>query len=543
MALEYLILAAFLAALVDLVAKRGVAAAAVSGVFALALYLGYAAPATDLVKVGAVEWGLLLFVSVVYFAISLYSFFYVHKAERRGWFWAWMDVFYASMVLFVAADHWALLLLGWGGLDLASWGLILTYRDEEDQGRVGLGERAWGIQWLWPPSVSALRAILTVEVGTASLFVALGMAAAQTPHVSMWGPLPDLAAALVLIAAFAKAAQLPFTDWLMTAMSAPTPVSALLHSSTMVKAGPILLLKLGSLMPEWAADVAFLVGIATALYGGLVALAQREPKLLLAASTASYLGLITAFALKHPTEALWLIYAHGVAKATLFMAVGHAIHMNHSRVPDHYPAVSKFAMIVALLTLVGLTPLGAAAKAEAEWWLLLFSLLTAGYVGKLILRTQTVWDWGAMAWPYTALVVGGSFSVFVAAINPLWGAALVGLALAYVQMPTALYRRLGLPILSDLVLPALFKAVVKIVTAVDGFLDRLLIKSPSLWIGIYGLVASIERAVDLWLHDWVPEVFRSASRTLSRRSFEYYLYVAGIGLGVVLILLAWLWRP
>lgn len=542
MALEALILAAFLAALVDLVARRGVAAIAASGIFASALYLDYVEPATSLFRLGELERGLLFFVSVVYLAISAYSIFYMHGAERQRWFWAWMDIFYASMAVFIAADHWALLLLGWGGLDLASWGLILTYRDEDDMGRVGLGERAWGMSWMWTPSVSALRAILTVEVGTASLFAALGMSASHTPYVSQWSSLSELSAALVLVAAFAKAAQLPFTDWLMTAMSAPTPVSALLHSSTMVKAGPILLLKLGSLMPKWTADIAFFVGIATALYGGLVALAQREPKVLLAASTASYLGLITAFSLKHPAEAIWLIYAHGVAKATLFMAVGHAIHKDHSRVPEHYPAISKFAMLVALLTLVGLTPLGAAAKAEAEWWLLLFSMLSAGYVGKLVLRTQTVWDWGALAWPYTALVVGGSFSVFAAAVNPLWGLSLVGLAFAYIPMPEALYRRLGLPILSDLILPTVFKAFVKAVVSIDGFLDRMMIKSPSLWVGLYSTIATIERAVDLWLHDWVPEVFRSASRTLSRRSFEYYLYVAGVGLGVVLILLAWLWR-
>ncbi|MFN3803762.1 MAG: proton-conducting transporter membrane subunit [Pyrobaculum sp.] len=536
MALELLILAAYLAALVDLFTKRGIAAVAVS----TAVALSHSQPATTLFRLGEVERGLTLFISLIYLAISLYSIFYVKSLERRGWFWGWMDVFYASMLTFVTADHWALLLVGWGGLDLASWGLILTYREEEDAGRVGLGDGRWGISWMWTPSASALRAILTVEVGTAALMVGLGQAAANSPYISQWGGLSDLAAALILTAAFAKAAQLPFTDWLMTAMSAPTPVSALLHSSTMVKAGPILLLKLGPLMPGWAAQVAFTVGLATAAYGGLVALGQREPKVLLAASTASYLGLTTAFALKNPVEALWLIYAHGVAKATLFMAVGHAIHINHSRVPEGYPLVSKIAMGVALLTLVGITPLGAMAKAEAEWWLLFFSLLTSGYVGRLILKTRTVYDWSPMAWPYAALVFTGSFSTLTL-INPFWAFSLGGLALAYLPHVEVLYRRGGLPVLYDLVMPKLFNAVGRLVVKIDTFVDRQLLRAPSFWSGIYSTVMIFEKAADLWLHDRVPELFRRTSGLLSGRSFEYYLYIAGVGLGVAAFMLLWIW--
>ncbi len=538
MALELLILAAYLAALLDIAVKRGVGA--ITAATAFALLHSATSPATGLFRLGEIERGLVLFVSLIYLTISIYSIFYAKSIERRGWFWGWMDVFYASMLTFITADHWVLLLVGWGGLDLASWGLILTYREEEDAGRVGLGEGAWGIRWMWTPSASALRAILTVEVGTAALLIATGQAAAGTPYISQWSALPDLAAALVLIAAFAKAAQLPFTDWLMTAMSAPTPVSALLHSSTMVKAGPLLLLKLGPLMPHWAAQVAFLVGLATALYGGLVALAQREPKVLLASSTASYLGLITAFALKNPTEALWLIYAHGVAKATLFMAVGHAIHVNHNRTPLEYPLASKIAMAVALATLVGITPLGALAKAEADWWLALFSTLTSGYVGRLILKTETVSDWSPLAWPYLALAAVGSFSV-VAMPNLLWGFSLVGLSLAYLPPAGALYRRLGLPVLYDLLVPKAFHALARFVFALDRFLDRQMFRAQVLWDSLYRGVMVVERYTDMWLHGWIPESFKRVSLSLSRRRFEYYLYIAGVGLGVALYLTLWIW--
>jgi len=541
-ALELLLVLPFVAAVLDLWTRRGVFAVAASATVIAALLLG-SSPHTPLFRLDEHTLGLLVFISGIYLAVSLYSIFYMRGNQRLGWFWAWMDLFYGSMLVFVSADHWLLLAVGWGGLDTASWGLIFTYRDEEEMGRVGLGERFWGLTWLWTPSASALRAILTVEVGSASLLASLGMTAAQFgSHVSHWGTLSDLAAALLLMAAFAKAAQLPFTDWLMTAMSAPTPVSALLHSSTMVKAGPILLLKLGALMPKWAADAAFTVGIATALYGGLVALAQREPKVMLAASTASYLGLITAFSLKNPQEALWLIYAHGVAKATLFMAVGHAIHEAHSRTPEAYPLVAKAAMALALLTLAGLTPLGALAKEHADIWVLAFSTLTAGYVGKLLLRTGTEGTGlGPMALPY--LGVASSAFLVQALPNPLWALALLGLALAYVPPPRVLYARLGLPLLYDLAVPRAFDAVKRAVAVGDRAVDLLIFRSVDVWNALAKLIASADRIVDLALHGALPTALAAASRQISKRNFDYWLYVAGTGVGVALALaLVVLWR-
>lgn len=540
--LEYILAAAFLASLADLALRRGVAALAVSAYALYASALGGASPLTNFVKFGELERGLFIFISGVYFAISAYSHFYMRHAERRGWFWAWMDLFYASMLTFVAADHYVLLILGWGGLDVASWGLILTYRDDDEMGHVGHGDRKWGLLWLWTPSASAMRAILTVELGSASLLAGMGLASAayNTPYISHWGALGELPTALILLAAFVKSAQLPFTDWLMTAMSAPTPVSALLHSSTMVKAGPILLLKLHGALSPAAVPGAFAVGVATALYGGLVALGQREPKVLLAASTASYLGLITAYALKNPEEALWLIYAHGVAKATLFMAVGHAIHEAHSRVPEAYPLSSKIAMGIALLTLLGLTPLGALAKAHAELWTLVFSALTAGYVGRLILKTATVNAFGAMAAPYTALVATSLF--FPQLPNPLWAAALLGTALAYAPPPEALARRLWLPWLFDVLAPRVFSYVKSFVARADGLLDRIMLRTQELWHAAVAAVTVVDHIVDIALHDGLTEAVRRVSQAVSAKNFDYYLYVAGVGVGALLVLaLIWIY--
>jgi len=526
--LELLLAVAFAAALADLLATRGYAAVAAATVF-LAGLLGGAWPSTPFLKHNEFA----AFVAAVYLAIVVYSHFYMREAERLGWFWGWMGVFFGSMELFLLADHWVLLALGWAGLDIASWGLILTYRDGDEMGYVGDGARAGGITWLWPPSSSAFRAIVTVEVGTAALLIALGgMALRYGPFISDWGPAGDLASALILTAAFAKAAQLPFTDWLLTAMSAPTPVSALLHSSTMVKAGPILLLKLGPLLAGWAVEVAFLVGAATAVVGGLMALGQREPKLVLAASTASYLGMITAVALKNPHEAALLIYAHGFAKAALFMAVGHAIHVTHSRFPDAYPLAAKVAIALGMLMLVGVLPTGALAKNEAPLWTVVVSALTVGYLGRL-LRLPTVNDWGPMWIPYLALLVVPNFLLY-AVPSPVLFFAFVGGGLAFLGDVEVLKRRLYLPVVFDRVAPAVFNGLWRLVAVVDRAVDRSLQTSAPLWQLVVDAVTFVDWLVDVALHDGLVALIRRASAGVAGLRLDYYLYAVGVAFAFII---------
>jgi len=536
--LELLLAVAFAAALLDFLAARGYAAVA-AGAFVLAGLLGGASPATPYLEPSEFA----AFVAGVYLAVAVYSHFYMRGAERPGWFWGWMGVFFGSMELFLLANHWVLLLLGWAGLDLASWGLILTYRDGDEMGFVGEGGRAGGITWLWPPSSSAFRAVATVEVGTASLLVASAyMAARYGPFISGWGRAGDLMTALFLVAAFAKAAQLPFTDWLMTAMSAPTPVSALLHSSTMVNAGPILLLKLAPVFPRWAAEAAFTVGLATAFAGGLMALGQREPKLVLAASTASYLGMITAVALESPEEAALLIYAHGFAKAALFMAVGHAIHTVHSRFPRSYPLIAKVAILLGMLTLVGILPAGALAKSGAPLWTVAVSALTVGYLGKL-LRLPAANDWEPMWIPYMALLVAPNF-IFVTAPPPAAFLSLAGGALAFVGEVEALRRRLYLPVLFDRIVPSAFGAVWRLAAAADRAVDRALQGSAPLWRLAVDLVTIADWLLDTALHDGLVSAVRRSSARVAGLRLDYYLYVAGLAAAFVLaaVLALGIWR-
>ena len=151
------------------------------------------------------------------------------------------------------------------------------------------------------------------------------------------GSIADWAAVLILIGCFTKSAQVPFHGWLPGAMSAPTPVSAYLHSATMVKAGVFLVARLSPHLAElgpWK-PLTLTVGLATMTWGGYRALRQTDLKLMLAYGTVSQLGmLIAVFGAGEPKllfAGTALLAAHAVFKASLFMVVGIVDHCTQTR--------------------------------------------------------------------------------------------------------------------------------------------------------------------------------------------------------------------
>jgi multicomponent Na+:H+ antiporter subunit A len=185
---------------------------------------------------------------------------------------------------------------------------------------------------------------------------------------------------LVLIGAFTKSAQVPFSSWLPAAMVAPTPVSAYLHSATMVKAGVYLVARLApifALTGSWRALV-LIVGATTMLVGGLRALRQHDLKLLLAYGTVSQLGfmmLLFGVGEYHIAEAgIVLILAHGAFKAALFMVVGIVDHETGTRDIRELHGFSaapgwrvvKIVAVISAASMAGLPPLfGFIAKEKA----------------------------------------------------------------------------------------------------------------------------------------------------------------------------------
>ncbi|NYE12026.1 NADH-quinone oxidoreductase subunit 5 family protein [Actinomadura citrea] len=222
-------------------------------------------------------------------------------------------LFAAAMAVTVTATDLVLLLMGWEVMGAMSYALI--GHDWWDARRVG----------------SAGVAFLTTRAADMGLYAAAGFAVAGAHSLRLddlaaaGAPWRDLIAAGVVVSALGKSAQLPFSFWLSRAMDGPSPVSALLHSATMVAAGAYLLLRVHPLLAAtgWAATLVTWAGAVTALVLGAVALAQRDLKQLLAASTCAQIGFMVlgagAGALGGGTAQL---VAHAAVKSLLFLCAG-----------------------------------------------------------------------------------------------------------------------------------------------------------------------------------------------------------------------------
>jgi NADH:ubiquinone oxidoreductase subunit 5 (subunit L)/multisubunit Na+/H+ antiporter MnhA subunit len=269
--------------------------------------------------------------------------------------------FVAAMELLVIAADFLTLLIGWELVGAASWVLI-------------------GHQWRDPDRPrSAREAFVTTRFGDLGIYVAAGAIFAATGSLRYDdldtvspGWLAIIAGGLVLAAA-AKSAQVPFSPWLFSAMAGPTPVSALLHSATMVAAGAYILIRLQPTLTtvSWFAPVVIGIGLTTALAGGMVTLAQQDLKKALAGSTSAQYGLmLIAVGAGFTAAAAGQLTAHALFKSLLFLAAGVALHasgtldLSRLRLGSTLPRVAVLFGIGAL-ALAAVPPLGAAFTKEA----------------------------------------------------------------------------------------------------------------------------------------------------------------------------------
>jgi multicomponent K+:H+ antiporter subunit A len=283
--------------------------------------------------------------------IVVYSAYYLSPTDSSPRFFCYLLVFMGAMLGVVLADNLILLAVFWELTSLSSFLLIGFWRHREDarQGaRMALAVTGLG-------GLALLAGVLLIgkAVGSYDLEVVL---ASKTVIQNSPLFLPILM--LVLLGALTKSAQFPFHFWLPRAMAAPTPVSAYLHSATMVKAGVFLLARLYPVLGDndlwfWIVSTA---GIATLLIGASVAIFQHDLKGLLAYSTISHLGLITLlFGLDTPlavVAGVFHIINHAVFKASLFMAAGIIDHEAGSRDMRHLNGLWKYMPITATLAMV-----------------------------------------------------------------------------------------------------------------------------------------------------------------------------------------------
>ncbi|MGY1858186.1 proton-conducting transporter transmembrane domain-containing protein [Modestobacter sp. SYSU DS0290] len=313
--------------------------------------------------------------------------------RARSRFTGQMLLFLAAVVVTVVASTLPTLLFAWEVMGATSYALI-GFRWQE-QHRVGAG----------------LTAFLTTRTADLGLYLAAGAALAGGTGLALdelaaaGGPWLHVAAAGVLVAALGKAAQLPFTAWLSAAMQGPSPVSALLHSAAMVAMGGYLLLRTEPLLAAtgWAGPTAAWVGALTALLLGAVAVAQRDLKQLLAASTAAQLGFVVLGAgVGSVAGGTAHLIAHAATKALLFLVAGAWLSaLGTKQLTALHGAARRWRVVgvcaaLGALALAGVVPLSLWATKDAvlagarEESLPLYlvglaaAALSAGYAGKVL---------------------------------------------------------------------------------------------------------------------------------------------------------------
>jgi NADH:ubiquinone oxidoreductase subunit 5 (subunit L)/multisubunit Na+/H+ antiporter MnhA subunit len=254
-------------------------------------------------------------VMVVTVVVVLLAVLVFAAAEFRSVrFYGLMLLFAAAMLVTVTATTLLSLLMAWEIMGATSYALI-------------------GFWWREPRRVrSGLVAFLTTRAADLGMYLAAGAAFAGGAHgleLDQLAGLPDgwrdVVAAGLVIAALGKSAQLPFSFWLSRAMDGPSPVSALLHSATMVAAGAYLLLRMEPLLDAtfWAAATVAWAGAATAVLLGAVAVVQRDLKQLLAASTCAQVGfMVLAAGTGGVAAGTWQLVAHAFTKSLLFLCAG-----------------------------------------------------------------------------------------------------------------------------------------------------------------------------------------------------------------------------
>ncbi len=332
--------------------------------------------------------------------VVLYARYYMSASDPVPRFFSFFLAFMGAMMGVVLSGNLVQMVLFWELTSLFSF-LLIGYwhhrRDARRGARMALTVTGAGGLCLLA-GVLVLRRI----VGSYELDVVLASGDLVRAHA-----LYPVALVLVLLGAFTKSAQFPFHFWLPRAMAAPTPVSAYLHSATMVKLGVFLMARLWPALsgtPEWF----WLVGGAgaiTLLLGGFIAMFQRDLKALLAYSTISHLGLITLLlGLNSPLAAVAAVFHimnHATFKASLFMAAGIIDHESGTR------DIRKLSGLLKLMPITGTLAIIASASMAGV-------PLLNGFLSKEMFFAETVFieaspwiNWGL---PILA-TLGGVFSV------------------------------------------------------------------------------------------------------------------------------------
>jgi multicomponent Na+:H+ antiporter subunit A len=299
-----------------------------------------------------------LIISGIGFFVTLYSADYLHGHHQTGRFFVFLQAFMLSMLGLVTADNTLALFVFWELTTIFSY-LLIGFEHEKESSRA-----------------SARQALLVTGAGGLVLLIGLllleiisgtyeiSQMAAIAPQLKSH-PLYGAILTTIFIGAFTKSAQFPFHFWLPNAMAAPTPISAFLHSATLVKGGIYLLARFHPILGGTAVWTMTLViiGAVTAVSGAFMALGQSDLKKILAYTTVAALGIITLFlggkTTSSLTAAITFLLVHSLYKSALFLIAGIIDHQTGTRRIDQLGGLwdsmpfTTFATVAACLSMAG----------------------------------------------------------------------------------------------------------------------------------------------------------------------------------------------
>jgi len=342
---------------------------------------------------------MLSFVSFVGFIIHLYAHAYMKDDPSYARFFAWFNLFMASMFLLILADNPIMLFIGWEGVGLCSYLLISFYFESEEN--VEAGNKAFILNRIGDFGFLSGLALLFIYLGNTGLDFA-----SLEANIHLIKPSTlNLIAFLLFVGAMGKSAQIPLYIWLPDAMAGPTPVSALIHAATMVTAGVYMVARfhfLYAITEEIGLFIAY-VGAFSALLAALIAMRQDDIKKILAYSTMSQLGyMFMAVGLGAYSYGIFHVFTHAFFKALLFMGAGAIILVLHHEQDIKKMGALKhkmpfiFAMmLIATLSISGLPPFSGFFSKDAilnhlfasgNYPIFTMALLTAGLTSYYMFR-------------------------------------------------------------------------------------------------------------------------------------------------------------
>nr|ARH55121.1 NADH dehydrogenase subunit 5 [Orthocis pygmaeus] len=298
------------------------------------------------------DWMTLMFMSFVYYISSMVIFYssdYMIGDLNVDRFYLLVVMFVFSMMLLIISPNLISILLGWDGLGLVSYCLVIYYQNLKSFN-------------------AGMLTALSNRVGDVALLISISWML----NYGGWNYIffmyefnndfyMILISLLVVLAAMTKSAQIPFSSWLPAAMAAPTPVSSLVHSSTLVTAGVYLLIRFSPCISDFVMSYLLFISLMTMFMAGLCANFEYDLKKIIALSTLSQLGLMMGIlALGGYELAFFHLLVHALFKALLFMSSGMLIHsfMNFQDVRFMGSLINKMPLTCSFMNISNLSLCG-----------------------------------------------------------------------------------------------------------------------------------------------------------------------------------------